>query len=373
MRGQKIIIAANTAWYVANFRLNLSRALQHAGYEVVAVAPKGPETERIEAAGVRFVHLPMDTRGLSPIADLKLLARLFLFLRRERPTAYLGYTIKPNIYGGLACRALGVPFLPNISGLGRAFQDNGLLTRLVKALYRPALRRAHRVFFQNPDDLELFVGEGLVDPDVAERLPGSGVDTEAFSPRTPQQATDTFRYLLPARLLWEKGIGEFVTACKTLRAEGRRIDCQLLGALESGQRGGVPESTIRDWQADGHLSYLGFTADVRPQLADADCVVLPSYYREGTPRSLLEAASMSKPVITTDWIGCREAVDDGVNGFLCEPRDADDLAEKMRRVMDMIPSERLEMGMRGREKMLRQFDESIVISRYLDVVKEIGG
>lgn len=371
----KIIIAANTAWYLVNFRLNLARSLQDAGYEVVAVAPPGDDAQRLEAAGVRFVPVVMDSRGTNPLAESALLVRLVQILRRERPALFLGYTVKPNVYGGLACRMLGIPSVHNIAGLGSTFVESTWLTRMVRRLYRWALVRATRVFFQNPDDMSLFLDYGVVAVTQAERLPGSGVDTQRFIPaRAPARSKDgEFRFLLPARLLWDKGVGEFVAACRSLCSEGRSLECQLLGFLGADNRTAIGRETIDEWEAEGIVHYLGVTDDVRSALAGADCVVLPSYYREGVPRSMLEAASMAKPVITTDAVGCREVVDDGINGFLCRPRDAGDLAEKMRRMMDLEPDKRNSMGRCGREKMIREFDEQVVIARYLKVVDEVVG
>jgi len=364
----KVVIAANTAWYLANFRLNLARVLQEAGYEVVAVAPSGEDATRLEAAGVRFVPVAMDNSGTNPLADSALLLRLLRVLLRERPAVYLGYTVKPNVYGGLACRTLGIPSVHNVAGLGTTFINDTWLTRLVRGLYRVGLGGAARVFFQNPDDMAHFVDQGLVAAARAERLPGSGVDTERFAPVPDASAGGPFRFLLLSRLLWDKGIGEYVEACRRLRAEGRAVECRLLGFLGVDNRTAIDRETVDGWEAEGVVRYLGSTDDVRPMLAGADCVVLPSYYREGVPRSLLEAASMARPVITTDTVGCREVVNDGVNGFLCRPRDADDLASSMRRMMDLPAEARAEMGQRGREKVVREFDERIVIRKYLEVI-----
>lgn len=367
-----IAISANTAWYLARFRLNLAKALLREGYEVVAMAPPGEDAARIEAAGVRFIPVPMSANGTNPLHDCAYILRLLRVLRREHPSAYLGYTVKPNVYGGLVCRLLGIPAILNIAGLGSVFIQEGWLSRMVQFLYRLGLTRAEIVFFQNPDDMELFVTRGLVTPTQAARLPGSGVDLERFAPVPLLEPGDSapFRFLLIARLLWDKGIGEYVEAARRLRAEGRAVECQLLGFLGSENPSGVPVERIEAWQKQGVIRYLGSADDVRPHIARADCVVLPSY-REGTPRSLLEAASMGRPIVTTDAVGCREAVDDGVTGFLCQPRDAADLAEKMRRMMDLPHAARAEMGKKGREKMTREFDETIVIDRYLQTVKAL--
>lgn len=369
---QKIVLVANSAWYLANFRLNLARVLQDAGFEVIAIAPPCSDSARIEAAGVSFLPLPMDTKGTNPIQDLVYFLRLLRLLRQERPAVFLGYTIKPNIYGGLACRILALPSVHNISGLGTAFIRETWITRLVKILYYQSLKRAGCVFFQNPDDHALFVKLGLVRAEQTDILPGSGVDLARFSPRTLAERDNAapFRFLLVARMLWDKGVGEFVEAARKLKAEGRSVECSLLGFLDVDNPTAVPSQTVAAWEAEGVIRYLGSTEDVRPHLAETDCVVLPSY-REGTPRSLLEAAAMARPIITTDSVGCRGAVDDGETGFLCRPRDANDLADKMCLMMDLTHFARTTIGQMGRAKMERQFDEAIVIERYLDVVTSV--
>jgi glycosyltransferase involved in cell wall biosynthesis len=389
----KIAIVANTAWYLANFRMNLANTLRSFGYEVIAIAPSGADVSRIEEAGIRFVPMPMDNMGTNPIRDTVLFLRLFETLRRERPAVYLGYTVKPNVYGGLACQLLGIPSVHNISGLGTAFIHNTWLTRMVRRLYRLGLRKAAKVFFQNQDDLELFLHHRLVLPAQTECLPGSGVDTRWFAPDVhhprPLEEMENrnsllpgqtikgisvehrpFRFLLSARLLWDKGIWEYIEASRQLISEGKEIECQLLGFLDVENRTAISRSSIEEWEREGVLHYVGATNDVRPFIAQADCVVLPSY-REGTPRSLLEAASMGKPVITTDVVGCREVVEDRTTGLLCRPQDAKDLAEKMRRMVALTEENRIEMGRRGREKMIREFDEKFVIQKYLNVISEI--
>ncbi|MDP6942402.1 MAG: glycosyltransferase family 4 protein [Planctomycetota bacterium] len=366
----KIAIASNTAWSLVNFRLNLARALQVAGHEVIAIAPPGKESKQLESAGIKFIALPMDNKGANPIADLWLFLRLRRVLRKERPAVYLGYTVKPNVYGGMACQQLGIPSIHNIAGLGTVFIRNSWLTKLVRGLYRCGLRKAARVFFQNPDDLKLFTQHKTVSLKQAKLLPGSGVDTSWFVPKKNlgKKSPPQFKFLLSARVLWDKGIGEYAQAARCLLGEGRKVECQLLGFLDVQNRSAIPLEVISNWEQEGIIRYLGCADDVRAILAQADCVVLPSYYREGVPRSLLEAASMGKPLITTDAVGCREAVADGATGFICKPKSAVDLADKMRRMMDLPHDTRATMGRRGREKMKAEFEEKIVIEAYLQEV-----
>lgn len=373
----KILLIANTAWYIANFRSELIRALLAQGYEVVAAAPADEHVRRIEALGCRFVDCPMDNGGTNPARDLRLLLTLRRLFARERPSAFLGYTVKPNVYGGLAARWLGIPAIHNIAGLGTAFIRETWLTRLVERLYRKGLGSARKVFFQNGDDLRLFVQRGLVSPEVTGLLPGSGVDTRRFAPDeaidVPSEGAELvrpFRFLLSARLLWDKGVGEYVEAARCLHAEGHQIECLLLGFMDVANRTAVSRAELNAWEAEGVVRYLGAVDDVRPMIAGADCVVLPSY-REGMPRSLLEAASMAKPIITTDAPGCRDVIDDGVTGLLCRPRDAADLAAKMRKMLHLPKVDLADMGRKGREKMLREFDEKLVLDQYLQTIQAI--
>ena len=370
---RKVVICLNTAWNLLNFRAGLIRALVAQGYEVVAVAPDDSYAPRLAELGCRFVALPMDNQGTHPLRDAVLLWRFVRLLRRERPAVYLGYTVKPNVYGSLAAHWLGIPVINNIAGLGAVFIRDGWLVRLVRWLYRMALGRSAKVFFQNDDDRQLFVQGGLVRPDVTDLLPGSGIDLARFAwaPVVVADATPRkFRFLLIARMLRDKGVGEYVAAASALHARFPLVEWCLLGFLDVQNPAAISRAEMETWVAQGAVRYLGVSDDVRAEIAAADCVVLPSY-REGTPRTLLEAAAMGRPIITTDAVGCREVVDDGRNGFLCQPRDAADLAAKMERMLSLPPHQRAEMGLRGRQKMEAEFDEHIVIQKYLAAIQTL--
>ena len=361
---RRVMISINTAWNIANFRAGLICALQEHGWEVVAVAPPDEHARRLVEMGCRFVPLEMDNKGTNPVRDAKLFLRYLLMLRRERPAAFLGYTIKPNIYGSLAAHSLGIPVINNVSGLGTAFIRDTWITRVVKGLYRLALRRSHTVFFQNEDDRRVFVDNKLVAPDRTALVPGSGIDLQRFKPAEVPRQRQGFRFLLIARLLYDKGVGEFVDAARLIKPTHPEARCALLGFLDAENRTAVSRDDVDRWVSEGIIEYLGSSDDVRPFIAEADCVVLPSY-REGTPRTLLEAAAMAKPLIATDVPGCREVVEDGQNGFLCRVKDARDLATKMIAMMEMAPADSRAMGEASRKKMERQFDERLVIDAYL--------
>jgi len=369
---RKVVIALNTAWNLVNFRAGLIRALVAEGYEVVAVAPNDEYASRLAELGCRFVALPMDNKGTHPGRDLLLFFRFLNLLRRERPDVFLGYTVKPNVYGSLAAHALGIPVVNNIAGLGAVFIRDNWLTRLVRQLYKTALSRSRHVFFQNEEDMQLFVERGLVSPDKVSRLPGSGIDLNIFCYATMQPFDHRpFRFLLVARLLWDKGVGEYVEAARMVRRKYPAAKFQLLGFLDVKNPTAVSNTQMDDWVEEGVVEYLGVADDVKPYLVAADCVVLPSY-REGVPRSLLEAAAIGRPIVTTDAVGCRDAVDDGVNGLLCRVGDADDLADKLIRMIEMHPDERALKGRAGRLKMEHEFDEKIVVNRYLDVIGAVA-
>jgi glycosyltransferase involved in cell wall biosynthesis len=368
---RKILISLNAAWNLVNFRAGLIRSLVAQGYDVVAVAPHDEYAPRLEKLGCRYIPLPMDNRGTHPGRDIQLLWRFFRLFQNERPDLFLGYTVKPNVYGSLAAHALSIPVINNIAGLGTVFVKDSWLTRLVRLLYRLAFAKSRRVFFQNDDDRRAFVESGLVRVGQADRVPGSGIDLQGFSPAPPLPRDGRkLRFLLVARMLWDKGVGEYVAAARLVRQRFPDVEFCLLGFLDVQNPAAISGDQMEAWVAEGTLNYLGVTDDVRPHIAAADCIVLPSY-REGVPRSLLEAAAMGRAIVTSNAVGCREVVEDGVNGFLCQPRDAADLAEKLERMIELSPAARAEMGRRGREKMEREFDERIVIDRYLTIIREI--
>ncbi len=372
MMNRKIVISVNTAWNIYNFRSGLVKALIRHGYEVMAVAPDDEYVPRLHAMGCQFIGMPMENNGTHPGRDLSLLMRYLHVLRSVRPLAYLGYTIKPNVYGSIAAQALGIPVINNIAGLGTTFINRTLLTYLVKELYRFSLRRSRRVFFQNADDQGLFVQAGLVRQEITDRLPGSGIDLAHYLPVPPSSTRERcFQFLLISRMLKDKGVEEFVAAAKIVRQRIPAVQFQLLGFVDAANANAISLERIRSWEKDGLIRYLGKTDDVRSYLADADCIVLPSY-REGVPHSLLEAAAMARPIIATDVVGCHDIVDDHVNGLLCQVRDVPDLAEKMLEMIRLSPEKRLDMGAAGRRKVTAQFDENIVIQKYLDMIDEIA-
>ncbi len=364
----RILLVANTAWNIRNFRWGLVRAFRARGDEVAAAAPPDDSVQAIAAEGVAFHPLRMRASSTNPLHDLALLGRLARLYREAAPDVVLHFTIKPNIYGGLAARRLGIPAIANVSGLGTLFQKPSAALTAARLLYRAAFARAAAVFFQNPDDRALFLAGRLVPEAKALLLPGSGVDTGRFAPSPRRDPGGPPVFLLIARMIKEKGIAEYVEAARIVRRQRPEARFLMAGEIGVANPSAIGAETIAAWQAEGAVSYLGFSSDIREQIREADCVVLPSYYREGVPRTLLEAASMATPLITSDNVGCREAVDDGANGYLCRPRDPGDLARAMLRLLALSPAERERMGRASRSKVVAQFDEAIVISRYAEAI-----
>jgi glycosyltransferase involved in cell wall biosynthesis len=324
----------------------------------------------------------MSTHGTNPLFDLVLLWRFVRQLWRERPDVLMAYTAKPNVYGSMAAHALGISVVNNIAGLGSAFIKGGWLALVLTTLYRFALTRSKRVFFQNQDDYRQFVEMGLVRAAQCSVLPGSGVDLQRFQPvplpnlqgqdeRNVHSKNDRrIVFLLVARLLKDKGLHEFVEAARLLKPSYPWAEFALLGFKDSQNPNAVSEEQLASWQEKGWVTYWGSSADVREPLALADCVVLPSY-REGTPRTLLEAAAMGRPLVATDVPGCREVVRHGVNGFLCRPRDSQDLADQMQAILQLSDEALKQMGQSSRQWVQQKFDEKFVIDAYLKVLEEL--
>jgi glycosyltransferase involved in cell wall biosynthesis len=368
---KKIVVSVNTAWNVCNFRAGLVREFVRQGYDVLVLAGDDEYSRHLASLGCHFKRLTLDHHGTSASRDLALLVKYWRVLQSVRPLVYLGFTIKPNVYGSIAAGGLAIPVINNVAGLGATFMHSNVLTKFVKQLYRLALRQSSQVFFQNRDDRNLFLEAGLTRESVADVLPGSGIDLQHFQPLPlPSPERRDFRFLLISRMLKDKGIEEYAAAAQLVRHRFPSVQFQLLGAVDPGNPNSISRARIGEWEKGGLVKYLDKTDDVRPYLAAADCVVLPSY-REGVPHSLLEAAAAARPIIASNVAGCKDIVDDQENGFLCDVKNVGDLAEKMVRMVDLSADERVRMGATGRAKVVREFDETIVIRRYLRAIHEI--
>lgn len=373
----KIVLFANTDWYLYNFRRSLALALHRDGHELLLLSPPGPYGEKLQALGLRWEALPMERRSLNPLREVALLRHLAALLRREQPALVHGFTIKCAVYGSLAARLAGVPARVNaVAGMGYVFTSDDLKARALRPVVRALLRLAldgegARLILQNNDDVALFERAGLIDRSRIRLVKGSGVDCSRFTKRSGERSSGPLRVLVAARLLWDKGLEEYIAAARELLAEGRRIEFLLAGTPDPGNPAAVPEETVRGWVNEGVVNWLGHVEDMATLLGAVDVVALPSY-REGLPKTLIEAAACAQPLITTDVPGCREVVTDGVDGLLVPVRDAKALAHAIRRLHD-DPALARRLGEAAWAKAHTEFDERIVIRRTVDVYRELCG
>nr|WP_294850412.1 glycosyltransferase family 4 protein [uncultured Sphingomonas sp.] len=367
--GLKIAFLANSSWNLVHFREPLIADFVASGASVVAIAPADGRESKLRELGAGFARIDIDRSGLSPFADLRLLLSFRRVLQEVRPDVALAFTVKPNVWGSLAAASLGIPIINNVSGLGTAFIGRPLLRSIVSALYRLAFRKSAAVFFQNEEDRDQFLKDRLARPQQVALLPGSGVDLAHYQPDA--RATGRpFRFLFVGRLLRDKGLVELAEAASILKGMGHQIELVAVGAEDLDNRSAIETDMLADWARDGLIKFLGHQDDIRLELAACDCLVLPSY-REGMPRSILEASASARPVIATDVPGCRQAVDDGVTGYLCEPRNPQSLAAAMMRMMDLTPAQRVEMGENGRKRMEQMFSQERVVTLYRSAIADI--
>ncbi len=381
MLPMKFVLFANTDWYLYNFRLSTALELAGQGHEVTMLSPPGDYGARFARHGLRWVALPMDRASLNPWREAMTLRALVRALRQERPALLHSFTMKCAVYGALAARAAGVPaHVSAVAGMGYVYASDHAKARMLRPLVAALLRgtlagESSRVILQNPDDADAFVRARLVPPQHIRVIRGSGVDTSRFSPHDGEERdrgpARPLRVVLAARLLWEKGVGEFVEAARLLRREGRAIECMLAGTPDPGNPRSVPHAQVEAWAREGAVTWLGHVEDMPGLLRSVDVMALPSYYREGVPRSLLEGAASGLALVTTDLPGCREVVcEHGVDGLHVPPRDAAALARSLATLDDDRELLR-RLGARARAISVAHFDERVVIRRTLDVYEEI--
>jgi glycosyltransferase involved in cell wall biosynthesis len=372
----KVILFANTDWYLYNFRRSLALALQARGFDVLLISPSGPYGEKLCKLGLRWESVPMQRRSLNLMRELALLNYLRRLFRRERPALVHSFTVKCAVYGSLAARLARVPSRVNaVAGLGYVFTSGDRKARLLRPLVSMLLRLAlggeqARLILQNPGDAALFRQAGLVATERVRLIPGSGVDCQRFTPVGSVPGDRPLRVLLAARLLWDKGLTEYAQAARRLLGQGRAIRFLLAGTPDAGNPSAVPAATVQGWVDEGIIEWLGHVDDMPPLLASVDVMVLPSYYGEGLPKSLIEAAACALPLVTTDMPGCRDVVTDGVDGLLVPPRDSVALADAIAQLQN-DPALAARLGAAARAKALSEFDERIVIDRTIAVYREL--
>jgi glycosyltransferase involved in cell wall biosynthesis len=364
----KIVLCANSSWYIYNFRKNTVKAFKKEGHQVFVVAPRDQYSKYFTAWGAEYFEFNLDPRSTNPLKEIRAIFSLLFIYLYVKPNYVMNFTPKMNIYSTLTSVLLGTKVVNNISGLGTVFTVNTLLSKFVSLLYRFTQIFAIKVFFQNKYDMERFIVRKIVPRNKCDYLPGSGVDLKRFVV-TCAPDDGVVRFVIVCRMLYEKGVGLLVEAAEHCKVKyGDSVEFRAVGFLDEKNEGAVSKDVMDDWELKGFLIYQGALEDVRPEIAISDCMVLPSVYPEGTPRSLLEAAAMGKPIITTDMPGCSSTVKHGVNGLLCRPNSLDDLIISLETLINIGHSARLEMGLRGRELVEREFDERIVIEKYLECI-----
>lgn len=355
----KILIIANNDVGLYRFRKELIERLISEGHDIHISLPYGKLVDELVKRGCTYINTELDRRGINPVTDLKLFFTYRRMLRSVKPDLVITYTIKPNIYGGIAARLAGKPYAMNITGLGTTFQKQGLLRKLVTALYKCACKKACVVFFENEGNKQVFLAENIIAEDRACVLNGAGVNLEDFPYREYPEDSHTTRFLFIGRVMREKGVDELLTATKALLQEGLDCSLEIVGGYEEDYL-----ETIRRYEGEGWLKYHGFQPDVKPFIASCHCAVLPSWH-EGMANTNLEAAAMGRPVITTNVYGCKEAVTEGESGFLSEAKNWENLRDVMKRFVMLSREERAAMGTAGRKYMESRFDKTMVVDKTL--------
>jgi len=364
----RILMAGNSEIMIFGMRKEIVKELVSRGYEVYTSFPKsefGDGKETAEKFGCKFIETPISGHGKNPFQDLGLYFRYKKILRQVKPEIVLTYTIKPNVYLGYACKRKGIPYVVNITGLGLAVEEQGKLQKLTLLMYKIAMKKAKRVFFQNTENMKFFLDNNVANK-VAVLLPGSGVNLERFSPLVYPDGKEV-HFLFISRIMKNKGIEQYFEAAEYIKQKHPETVFHILGTLSENEY----EPRLRELCEKGVIIYHGLQDRVEDFHAISSCTIHPTFYPEGMSNVLLETAACARPAITTDRSGCREIVEDGVNGFICRQRDAVSLEEQIERFLALTIEQRREMGLRGREKVEKQFDRKIVIRRYLDEIESI--
>lgn len=362
----KALILANSLGGLMNFRKEILFALQDNGFEVVVSAPHMEKREGdLAATGCRFVPTEIDRRGVNPITDFGLIVRYMKLLKKENPDVVLSYTVKPNLYGGLACQLKGVPQLVNITGLGTAVENSGALQKFLIMLYKICLRKCKVMFFQNEANMQ-FCKDHKICNGKLQLIPGSGVNLTRFQP-APMPEGKTIKFIFVGRAMKQKGAGLYLDMVERIKAENPNTEFHMVGSCLDGGY----EERVKQMNEDGQIVYHGVTSDVRPFLHAVHCTVHPTYYPEGMSNVLLESCASGRAIITTNRPGCREIVDNGKNGFVCEEKNLDDLCAKVLQYFNLSTDERAAMGKAGRDKVEREFDRHIVIDAYISNINKI--
>ena len=370
----RILLFANTDWYLYNFRMPLVQTLQKEGHEVLLLSPPGPYAKRMQDAKLNWIPFKLSRRGANPFAEILTILRLARLYRCEMPDLVHHFTIKCVLFGSLAARLAGIKKVVNaVTGLGYVFTRRDAFTimakPIVQRLYQLTLRGS-QVIFQNQHDMDYFIQKRLAKPQQCVLIPGSGVDITRFKPN-PIPKGDAL-VVLPARMLWDKGIGEFVEAARLVKTSMNKTRFALVGTPDAGNPTSIPETTLKGWVESGMIEWWGWQDDMVSVYQQASVVCLPSYYGEGLAKSLIEAAACGRPLVASDIPGCREVVENGVNGFLVPPHNVQELAKTLVKLI-INPELRRVMGMRSRATVTEKFSSQIINSQTLALYKKVKG
>lgn len=362
----KVVFSSNISWSIYNFRRSLLNSLQSEGHTIHAVASRDDYSEKLVEENFIYHEIKINNNSTNPVEDVKLIIQYYKIYKKINPDVICHNAIKPNIYGTIAAKLLGIPVVNNISGLGTLFIKKSFSTSIAKFLYKVSQRRADKVFFQNPTDFREFKENKLIKPERCEVIPGSGVDTDTFVPNKNQRK-GPFQFIFIGRLIFDKGIREYIEALRILKQKNSDIEGAILGPIYHSNKTAITQEDLDNWIKEGIINYLGETDHVVDFMQKADCLVLPSY-REGLSKVLIEGSSVGLPIVTTDVPGCRDVVVDKETGYLSRVKDGKDLAGKMQWILDLSDSDRKKMGEKARERAVNTFDNKIIIKQYKDAI-----
>ena len=371
---KKIAFVGNYLWDMYNFRGDVIKEIEKMGYDVTIIAPKDKESLNFMNENLKIKNklIDLNRKSLNPLIELKALFQLYKIYKEEKYDLIFHYTIKPNIYGNIVASLQNMKSVSIVPGTGYSFSKKGIMFSFVKKLYAYSFKKSEEVWFLNEEDRIMFVSEKIIPIEKTKVLPSEGINLMKFKKQEEQKIeSEKIIFLMIARILWDKGFKEYVEAAELLKEKYKNIEFQLLGMIDEGNPNGVPKETVYKYHNSKIINYLGTSRNVSTIIQKSDCVVLPSFYKEGIPRTLMEGAALEKPLITTNNVGCKEVVDDEKNGFICNINDSKDLAEKMEKLILMSEEERSLMGKNGRKKMEREFDYKLVLNYYKNKILEL--
>lgn len=370
MDKKKILFVGNTSWGMYNFRLDLMRTLKKKGYEIIILSPEDEYSEKLKKE-FHYENYYLNNKSLNPFKDIRTILNLYYKYKKLKPDFIFQYTIKPNIYGSFVAKINKIKSISVITGLGTSFIKNNRLSKFINFLYRISLKNNESIWFLNNEDREFFVSKNIVKKEKTFILNGEGIDSEKFCPSdNGNNEKNKFIFLLIARLIWDKGIKEYVDSAKIIKNKHDNVEFDIVGNYYFNNPNAITKSQIEEWENSGIIKYLGYYDDIREIISNSNCIVLPSY-REGLSRVLLEAASMGKPIIATNVPGCKEIVINNYNGYLVKVKNYIDLSENMEKILNLSEEEIKIMGENSRDIVIKKFDQKIINQEYISFLEKI--